>query len=120
MSVQINVSPEDFGYLVTVHGFLDGEVVDLAVAELATLGDGCESVVVDLRDAVLASPSDLTRLVDELRERTNGTKLSFVCDRPSGRRLLRLRHHGSAIHVLRELPGRRRAEASGTQTRSEA
>lgn len=113
MSVQINVRPEDFGYLVTVQGYLDAEVVDMAVAELASLGDGCESVVVDLRDALLASPAELTRLVDELRRRTDGTSLSFVCDRLSGRRLLRLRHGGAAIHVLRELPARPRAEASG-------
>ena len=114
MSVQIEASPEEFGYVVTVQGFLDGEVVEEAVAELAILGHGCESVVVDLRDAVLASPKDLTRLVDELRQRTEGTKLSFVCDRPSARRLLRMRHGGAAIHVLRELPGRRHAEASGS------
>lgn len=113
MSVQINVTPEAFGYVVTVHGFLDRKLVDLAVDELAPLSDDeCESVIVDLRDATLASPRDLTRLVDELRGRIDGSKLSFVCDRPSGRRLLRLRHNGTAIHVLRELP-QPHAEASG-------
>jgi hypothetical protein len=113
MSIQINVTPEAFGYLVTVHGFLDQEVVEMAVDELAPLGQDCDSVIVDLRDAVLGSPCDLTRLVDELRQRIDDTKLSFVCDRPSGRRLLRLRHDGAAIHVLRELP-QPHAEASGT------
>jgi hypothetical protein len=104
MSIQINATPEHFGYLVTVHGFLDSEVVDLAIDQLAPLAQDCDSVIVDLRDAVLGSPCDLTRLVDELRRRIDDTKLSFVCDRPSGRRLLRLRHDGTAIHVLRELP----------------
>jgi hypothetical protein len=55
-AVQINVDPEDFGYLVTVRRFLDSEMVELAADELAVLGDGCESVVVDLREATLASP----------------------------------------------------------------
>lgn len=106
MSIQINASPEEFGYLVTVRGFLDREVVDRTVDELVPLSDGCEVVVVDLRDATLASPSDLTRLVEELRARTEGTRLAFVCDRPSGRRLLRLslRRNGKGIHLLRELP----------------
>jgi hypothetical protein len=113
MSIQIDVTPEPFGYLVTVHGFLDREVVELAIDELAALGQDCESVIVDLRDAVLGSPSDLTRLVDELRQRIDDAKLSFVCDRPSGRRLLRMRHNGAAIHVLRELP-QAHAEASGS------
>jgi hypothetical protein len=84
------------------------------VAGLAGLAQDHTSVVVDLRDAVLASPNGLQDLVVALRDRAWAVHVVRVCDRVAGRRLLRLACGDAAgVRVLREVPGRAAAGGVG-------
>lgn len=105
MAVRINVEAKGEEAVVTVHGFLDGSLVDAAAEGLVGLGHDCRSVVVDLRDAVLASPSDLSRLIRALGDHAADENIALVCDRLPGRRLLRLTCRPGKVRVLSELPG---------------
>ena len=68
------------------------------------VGRDCGALVVDLREAVLTSPRDLSALVAALDRHAAGNPVALVCDRLSGRRLLRQTCRGTSIQVLDELP----------------
>ena len=107
MALRIDVQQYGDEALVTVHGVVDRTVCDVA-AGLAGLGKGHPSVVVDLRDAVLASPHGVQDLVTALRELAQAERIALVCDRVPGRRLLRLACGDAAgVRVLRDVPGAR-------------
>ncbi len=107
MAVRINVEAKDGEAVVTVHGVLDGTMLDAAAQGLVGLGHDCRRVVVDLRDAVLASPADLAHLVQALSDHAADENITLVCDRLPGRRLLRLTCGPAKVQVLSELPPRR-------------
>jgi hypothetical protein len=115
MSLRIDVQQWGDEALVTVHGVVDRTMLDVA-AGLVGLGQGHASVIVDLRDAVLASPHGVQDLVSALRDRARAERIALVCDRVAGRRLLRLACGDAAgVRVLRDLP--RRAAAGGVGAR---
>ena len=105
MGVRINVEVTGNDAVVTVHGFLDGSLLDAAAEGLVGLGHDCLSIVVDLRDAVLASPADLSRLITALGDHAADENIALVCDRLPGRRLIRLTCGPAKVQVLSELPG---------------
>ena len=111
MSLRIDVQQWGDEVLVTVHGVVDRTALDVA-AGLVGLGQGHASVVVDLRDAVLASPRGVQDLVSAVRDRARAERIALVCDRVAGRRLLRLACGDAAgVRVLRDLPRRAAAAA---------
>jgi hypothetical protein len=113
MVVRIDVQQCGDEALVTVHGVVDRTVREVA-ADLAGLTQDHTSVVVDLRDAVLASPHGLHDLVVVLRDRARAEHIALVCDRVAGRRLLRLTcGEAVGVRVLREVPGRAAAGGAG-------
>ncbi len=113
MSLRIDMQQCGDEALVTVHGVVDRTVGDVA-AGLVGLGNGHRSVVVDLRDAVLASPHGVQDLVIALRDWAQVERIALVCDRVPGRRLLRLACGDAAgVHVLRDVP--RPAAAPGAR-----
>lgn len=89
--------------LLTIRGVIDRSMCDVA-AGLAGLGRGCRAVVVDLRDAVLASPHGVQDMVAALRQQARTADIALVCDRLPGRRLLRLACGSSGVRVLDRLP----------------
>lgn len=103
MVARLNVSTEDFGLLVGLHGLLDTPFLDEITTGILSL-DGDEPIVVDVRDAVLASPEALVRFVDRLRREVGPERVAIVCDRLSGRRLLRTRCQMISVPVLPEPP----------------
>jgi hypothetical protein len=104
MSVRIDVQQCGDEALVTVHGVVDRTLRDVA-AGLSDLGQDHLSVVVDLRDAVLASPHGVRDLVTALRDRARAERIALVCDRVPGRRLLRIAcGDAPGVRVLRDVP----------------
>jgi hypothetical protein len=67
VSARIEVQATGDEALVTVRGVVDRTTPGLA-AGLAELGEGCRAVVVDLREAVLASRQGVEDLVASLRQ----------------------------------------------------
>ena len=117
MSLRIDVQQWGDEVLVTVHGVVDRTALDVA-AGLVGLGQGHASVVVDLRDAVLASPHGVQDLVSAVRDRARAERIALVCDRVAGRRLLRLACGDAAgVRVLRDLPRRAAARGVGARIR---
>jgi hypothetical protein len=104
MSVRINVETKESEAVVRVHGVLDQSLVEVTAAGLIGLGRDFRRVVVDLRDAVLASTVGITHLVDALRAEAAAEEIALVCDRLPGRRLLRLTCGPGDVRVLSELP----------------
>jgi hypothetical protein len=99
--------------LVAVHGVVDPRCARLLPAWPASYRDHT-SVVVDRRNAVLASPHGLQDLVVALQDRARAEHVVLVCDRAAGRRLLRLACGDAAgVRVLREVPGRAAAGGVG-------
>jgi hypothetical protein len=103
MSVRIDVRTSGDQALVTVRGVIDRTVPE-ASAGLVGLGRGSRAVVVDLRDAVLASPHGVQALVATVREHAGTEDVALVCDRLPGRRLLRLACGSAGVRVLDEMP----------------
>ena len=104
MGVRINVETKASEAVVRVHGVLDQSLVEVTAAGLIGLGRDCRRVVVDLRDAVLASPVGISHLVEALRVEAAAEEIALVCDRLPGRRLLRLTCGPDDVRVLSELP----------------
>lgn len=103
MSARIEVQVTGDEALVTVRGVIDRTTPGLA-AGLAELGEGCRAVVVDLREAVLASRQGVEDLVASLRQQAGTDRIALVCDRLPGRRLLRLACGASGVRILDEVP----------------
>jgi hypothetical protein len=111
MFLRIDVQQCGDEALVTVHGVVDRMVREVA-AGVAGLTQDHTSVVIDLRDAVLASPHGLQDLVVVMRDLARAEHIALVCDRVAGRRLLRLACGDAVgVRVLHEVP--RRAAAGG-------
>jgi hypothetical protein len=103
MSVRTEVQVTSGGVLVTVRGVIERDVGDVAAC-LAGLGRDGEEVVVDLRDAVLASQRGLQDLVTAVCRHAVAGRVTLVCDRLAGRRLLRLVAGSGQVRVLGEVP----------------
>ena len=103
MSVRIDVEHRGGEAFVTVRGVIDRTVRDVA-AGLVGIGRDCENVVVDLCDAVIASPRGIQDLLTALGESADHERIALVCDRLAGRRLLRLACGTAGVRVLGEPP----------------
>jgi hypothetical protein len=77
------------GELVTVIGLPDRAAIDAAAKAVAARSSGRDLVVLDLRRALLVPPGPIVDLVAVLRHQTPGRPMALLCDRLSGRRLLR-------------------------------
>jgi hypothetical protein len=104
VSAQIIVTAEPFGDLVAVHGFPDDAAIDAAAVALDGSSPRLEPLVVDLRDAVLVPPGPVIDLISALRRRTQGRPIALLCDRLSGRRLLRARCRHLEVAVVDAIP----------------
>jgi hypothetical protein len=104
VTAQIPVTAEAFGALVVVRGLPDALAIAQAVEDLAAVSSGNDQLVVDLRDAELVPPGPVLALVIALRRRTPGRPMALICDRLSGRRLLRARCRHLQVAVLDALP----------------
>lgn len=113
MSTQIEVRLSGRRALVTVRGVVDRTIRDVAAGSVRVV-EGCSSVVVDLRDAVLVSRHGIEDLVAAIRDRAGTARLAVVCDRLAGRRLLRLVCRTTGVRVLREVPADEGAAGPGT------
>lgn len=113
MTARISVLTEEFGHVVAPHGLLDAELVDATTDRVLALDTGVHAVVIDLRDVVLTSPRALAHLVDRLERDVRGGRISIVCDRLSGRRLLRNRCRSAAFPIVTDL----RQAVAGLQSR---
>ncbi len=102
MSARIEVQATGDEALVTVRGVVDRTTPGLA-AGLAELGEGCRAVVVDFREAVLASRQGVEDVVASLRQQAGTDRITLVCDRLPGRRL-RLACGASGVRILDEVP----------------
>ena len=104
MPAQVLVTAEAFGVLVAAHGLPDAATIGRAAEDAAALSSAAGRLVLDLRDAVLVPPGPVLALVAALRERTPGIPIALVCDRLSGRRLLRSRCRHLHVAVMDALP----------------
>jgi hypothetical protein len=102
VSTRIEVQVTEDNALVTVRGVIDGTTPGGA-AGLAELRESCR-VVVDLREAVLASRRGVEALVAAVRQQVRPDTIALVCDRLPGRRLLRLACRASGVRILDEMP----------------
>ena len=103
MSARIEVQVTGHDVLVTVRGVIDRETSALA-SGLCDPPAECRTVVVDLREAVLASREGVHELVTSLREQLGSDRIALVCDRLPGRRLLRLACGAGGVRVLDAIP----------------
>ena len=103
MSARIEVQVTGHDVLVTVRGVIDRETSALA-SGLSDPPAECRTVVVDLREAVLASREGVHELVTSLREQLGSDRIALVCDRLPGRRLLRLACGAGGVRVLDAMP----------------
>ena len=104
MSGQTIVTIEPFGDLVEVHGLPDAAGIR-AAAEALDTGSGRRAlVVIDVRDAVLVPAGPVVELVAALRQRAEGRPMALLCDRLSGRRLLRARCRHLDVAVVDAIP----------------
>jgi hypothetical protein len=104
MPAHITVTTEPFGDLVAVHGEPDPSTIDGAADDLGLARRRSGAVVVDLRDALLVPPQTVVHLVAELEARCRDRPIALVCDRLSGRRLLRKSFRHLAVDVVDALP----------------
>jgi hypothetical protein len=104
VSTQITLTAEPFGDLLAVHGLPDAAAIDTAVEALGAVASQVEPIVVDLRDAVLVPPGPVLDLVAALRQHTRGRPMALICDRLSGRRLLRSRCRHLGVAVVDAIP----------------
>jgi len=111
MSARIDVRTRGDEVMLTVRGVVDRTLPDVA-SGLVGLGRG-RAVVVDLREAVLASRHGLRDLVTAVREHAGTQDVALVCDRLPGRRLLRLAC-GAGVRVLDDVPAPSAAAAPAT------
>ena len=103
VSTQITLTAEPFGDLLAVHGLPDAAAIDTAVEALGAVASQVEPIVVDLRDAVLVPPGPVLDLVAALRQHTH-RPMALICDRLSGRRLLRSRCRHLGVAVVDAIP----------------
>lgn len=104
MPVQVLVTAEPFGVLVAAHGVPDAAAIAQAAEDAAALSPEAGRLVVDLREAALVPAGPVLGLVGALRLRNPGVPIALVCDRLSGRRLLRSRCRHLHVAVMDALP----------------
>jgi hypothetical protein len=110
LPAQITVTAGPSGRMVAVHGVLDAAAI-AAAAEHVAAAPTTESLVVDLRDTVLAPPDQVLRLLAGLRHLGRDRPIVVVCDRLSGRRLLRRTCQELMVVLLNDLPTPPRSSA---------
>jgi hypothetical protein len=96
----IEVSAE----VVAVVGLPDRATIAAAADAVAARPAGRDLVVLDLRRTVLVPPGPVVDLVAVVRHQTRGRPVALLCDRLSGRRLLRCLCRHLDVVVLDAIP----------------